>query len=43
MTLSIKDCGFAFLITLDLIVFYVFMKGVPIVADFKRSVYQPFS
>ena len=43
MTLSIKDCGFAFLITLDLIIFYVFMKRVPIVTNFKRPIYQPFS
>ena len=44
MTLSIKDCGFAFLITLDLIIFYVFTKRVPpIVTNFKRPIYQPFS
>ena len=42
MTLSIKSGGYAFLIRLDLC-FYVFMKRVPIVTNFKRHIYETFN
>ena len=38
MTLSIKNCGYAFLIRLDLMRFFVIVKGVPIIANFKRPI-----
>ena len=41
MILSIKNDGYAFLIRLDLM-FNVIMKGVPIITNFKRPIYQAF-
>ena len=42
MTLSIKNGGYAFLMRLDLM-FSVIMKGVPIITNFKRPIYQAFN
>ena len=39
MNLSIKNGGYAVLIRLDLM-FSVFMKRVPIVTNFKQTIYQ---
>ena len=38
MALSIKNCGYAFLIRLDLMRFFVIVKGVPIITNFKRPI-----
>ena len=43
MTLSIKNGGYAFLITLDLMFSNVIMKRVPIVTNFKWPIYLTFS
>ena len=42
MTLSIKNGGYALFKRLDF-EFYVIMKGVPIIANFKKPVYQTFN
>ena len=41
MTLLIKNDGYAFLIGLDRI-FYVIIKEVPIITNFKEPIYQTF-
>ena len=41
MTLLTKNGGYAFLIRFDLM-FSVIMKGVPIIKNFKRPIYQTF-
>ena len=43
MTLSIKNGGYAFLTRFWFNVFYVIMKRVPIVTNFKRAIYQTFN
>ena len=43
MTLLIKNCEYAFLIRLDLMRFFVIVKGVPVITNFKRPIYQTFS
>ena len=42
MTLSIKNGGYAFLIRLDLMV-SVILEGVPIIINFKGTIYQTFN
>ena len=42
MTLSIKNGGYAFLIRLDFKAFYVIMKRVLIVTNFKRPIFVGF-
>ena len=42
MTLSIKNGGYAFFNKIGFNVLYVIMKGVPIIANFKRPIYQSF-
>ena len=41
MNLSIKNSGYAFLIRFN--IFYVIMKGGPIITKFKRLIYQIFN
>ena len=43
MTLLIKNGGYAYLISFDLMFFYVIMKRIPIVTNFKRPIYQTFN
>ena len=43
MAVSIKNGGYAFLIRLDLMFFYVIMKGAPIITNFKQPIYQTFN
>ena len=40
MTLSNKNGRYTFLVRLDLIIFCVTMKRVPIITNFKRLIYQ---
>ena len=40
MTFLIKNDGYTFLIRLDLMFFYVIMKGVPIITNFKQRIHQ---
>ena len=43
MNLSIKNGGYVFFYKVRFNVFYVIMKSVPIVTNFKRLIYQTFN
>ena len=43
MTLSIKNGGYVFFNKIGFNVFYVIMKGVPIMTNFKGPIYQTFN
>ena len=43
MTLSIKNGGCAFCNKIEFNVFYVIVKGVPIITNFNRPIYQTFN